>query len=99
MANRLFCARTDEGLRFCVTTSLDSAIEQLGKTARYPMDEEVVEFWSMHDLQNFSAAEVARAFAVSHQTVSNWRRRAKAPTQTEMQREQRLSRTQTGEAQ
>jgi len=92
-ANRLFCARSpDGGVEFCVVAGLDAAMKQLGKTARYPMDEEVREFFAANSLQAKSVIEVGRMFGVSAQTVSNWRRRAGVPTATSVRTERRRKR-------
>ena len=82
MANRLFCVRNDGGARFCLATGLGEAVAQLGRTARYPDDAEIVEFWALHGLHDKSLVEIGQMFGVSPQTASNWRRRAGIPSRT-----------------
>lgn len=78
-AGRLFCARQDDRISFCVAVSQKAAAQAIGRTARYPRPDEVRLFWDTHGFSTQRPADIARQWGVTTQTVANWRARAGAP--------------------
>lgn len=75
---RLYCAGSGADRRYCIATSNTAASDFLrAEEARMPTEEDVRFFWNEHRLSERPSREVALEFGVSHQTVCNWRMKAK----------------------
>lgn len=72
---RLYVASHGIKLKWCLAETLKHATVQLGQPARIPDADDLRIFWNKSNIANMTPEERKKAFNVSRQTMSTWRRK------------------------